>query len=78
MFVLAFTIGWYLMKKIFINEKKSLDKLDSLFIYTVIATLVGARLGHVFFYDWDYFSQHPAEILLPSDLIHLNLLDLPV
>ena len=65
MFVLAFTIGWYLMKKIFINEKKSLDKLDSLFIYTVIATLVGARLGHVFFYDWDYFSQHPAEILLP-------------
>ena len=65
MFVLAFGIGWYLMKKIFIKENESLDKLDSLFIWTVLATLIGARLGHVFFYDWEYFRNHPAEILLP-------------
>lgn len=65
MFVLAFGIGWYLMKKIFIKENESLDKLDSLFIWTVIATLIGARLGHVFFYQWEYFRNHPLEILLP-------------
>jgi len=29
----------------------------------MVATIVGARLGHVFFYEWDYYSQHPAEIL---------------
>jgi prolipoprotein diacylglyceryl transferase len=53
------------MKAIYTREKISLDKLDTLFIWTVIATLVGARLGHVFFYDWEYFRNHPLEILLP-------------
>ena len=64
-FVIAFGLGWFIMKKIYDREGESTDKLDKLFIYTLIATLLGARLGHVFFYDWDYFSQHPAEILLP-------------
>jgi prolipoprotein diacylglyceryltransferase len=36
------------MKHIFEREGESL-KLDSLFIWTVLATLIGARLGHVFF-----------------------------
>jgi phosphatidylglycerol---prolipoprotein diacylglyceryl transferase len=65
MFVVAFGLGWYIMKHIFEREGESLEKLDKLFIYTLIATLLGARLGHVFFYDWDYFKNHPAEILLP-------------
>jgi prolipoprotein diacylglyceryl transferase len=65
MFVIAFGLGWYIMKKIFLNEKESLDKLDSLFVWTVLATLLGARLGHVFFYDWEYFRNHLLEILLP-------------
>jgi len=65
MFVIAFGLGYYIMKKIFINEKESIEKLDTLFIWTVLATLLGARLGHVFFYDWEYFSNHPLEILLP-------------
>lgn len=65
MFVVAFGFGWYIMKKIFINEKESLEKLDSLFVWTVLATLLGARLGHVFFYDWEYFRNHLLEILLP-------------
>lgn len=65
MFIVAFVLGWYLMKKIYDREGESTDKLDKLFIYTVVATLLGARLGQVFFYDWPYFSKHPAEILLP-------------
>lgn len=65
MFVIAFGLGWYIMKRIFENEGESIEKLDTLFIWTVVATLVGARLGHVFFYDWEYFRNHPSEILLP-------------
>ena len=49
MFVIAFTVGWFLTKKIYKNEDQPDDSLDSLFIYVVVATLVGARLGHVFF-----------------------------
>ncbi|GAA4271124.1 prolipoprotein diacylglyceryl transferase [Aquimarina gracilis] len=65
MFVVAFSLGWYLMKKIYIRENISLEKLDTIFIYAVVATLVGARLGHVFFYDWDYYRNNLLEILLP-------------
>lgn len=64
-FVVAFGLGWVIMKKIFDREGEPVEKLDKLFIYTLLATLLGARLGHVFFYDWPYFSQHPEEILLP-------------
>ena len=53
MFVVAFSLGWFITKRIFINENLSLEKLDSLFIYMVIAILLGARLGHVIFYQSD-------------------------
>ena len=65
LWIIAFAVGWYLMKRIFEKEKKSNEQLDALFIYTVLATMLGARLGHVFFYDWDYYRDHLAEILLP-------------
>ncbi|OIQ17323.1 MAG: prolipoprotein diacylglyceryl transferase [Flavobacterium sp. MedPE-SWcel] len=65
MFVVAFGLGWFLTKKIFDREGEPVEMLDKIFIYTLVATLLGARLGHVFFYDWDYFSQHLDEILLP-------------
>lgn len=65
MFVIAFGLGWYIMKKIFERENEPLEKLDSLFIWTVLATLLGARLGHVFFYDWEYYRNNLSEILLP-------------
>nr|WP_314866789.1 prolipoprotein diacylglyceryl transferase [uncultured Flavobacterium sp.] len=65
MFVIAFGLGWYIMKHIFVREGETIEKLDSLFIWTVLATLAGARLGHVFFYDWEYFRNNLLEILLP-------------
>jgi len=65
MFVIAFGLGWYITKKIFDREGEPVEKLDSLFIYTIFATLLGARLGHVFFYDWNYYKDNLAEILLP-------------
>jgi phosphatidylglycerol---prolipoprotein diacylglyceryl transferase len=68
MFVIAFGLGWFLMKRIYIREGIPLEKLDSIFIYAVVATLIGARLGHVIFYDWDYFQHNLLEIFLPFKL----------
>ncbi len=65
MFVIAFGLGWFLMKKIYDREGLSVEKLDKLFIYTVLATLIGARLGHVFFYDWAYYKDNLVEIISP-------------
>lgn len=65
MYVIAFVLGFYIMKKIFLKENKSLERLDSLVIYVGLAMLIGARLGHCFFYDWDYFKDNLLEIILP-------------
>lgn len=63
LFALGFFVGYLIMKRIFQKENISIDWLDSLLTYVVIATIIGARLGHVFFYEWAYYSQHPGEIL---------------
>lgn len=65
LWIIAFAAGWYLMKGFFTKEGKTREHLDSLFIYVVLSTMLGARLGHVFFYDWDYYREHLVEILLP-------------
>lgn len=65
MFVIAFLLGIKIMKRIYKNEGVLEEKVDSLFMYVVIATLVGARLGEVFFYSWDSFKHRPLEIFLP-------------
>ena len=65
MFVIAFVLGAYLLKKIYKNEGVNEEHVESLFMYVVIATILGARLGEVFFYSWDYYQNHLVEILLP-------------
>jgi prolipoprotein diacylglyceryl transferase len=65
MFVIAFMLGLHLMKKIYIEDKIPLEKLDSLFIYVVIATLFGARIGHFLFYDPAFLFEKPLEVFLP-------------
>lgn len=65
MFVVAFVLGWYLMKKIFERENETIEKLDTLFIYTFFATLIGARLGHVIFYQSELFEEDFWAVFLP-------------
>ena len=65
MWVIAFILGWYIMKRIFTKEKVSLEYLDPLFIYTVLATMLGARLGHVLFYQSELISEDFFSIFLP-------------
>ena len=63
MFAIGFTLGYWIVAKMFKHEGAPESWLGTLLIYVVVATIVGARLGHVFFYEWGYYSQHPAEIL---------------
>lgn len=62
LFAVGFLFGYYHGEKMFRHENIDLKWLESLFIYLIVATVVGARLGHVLFYGWDYYSQHPIEI----------------
>lgn len=62
LFVTGLIIGYFVIKRMFDKEGVPEAWLDSLLIYIVIATVVGARLGHVFFYDWDYYKDNLSEI----------------
>lgn len=63
MFVIGFTIGYEIVARMFKHEGAPEKWLSILLIYVVIATIVGARLGHVFFYDWDVYKADPIKIL---------------
>jgi len=62
-FVLGFILGLWIVQKIWKHEQLREDWYDKLFFFVIIATVVGARLGHVLFYNPDYYFSHPLEIL---------------
>lgn len=61
----AFGLGWLITKKIFTREGETTEKLDKLFIYTLVATMIGARLGHVIFYQPELFREDFFSVFLP-------------
>lgn len=63
MFAIGFWIGTNIVTKMFKHEGAPESWLGTLLIWVVCATVIGARLGHVFFYEWDYYSVHPAKII---------------
>ncbi|PQV46861.1 prolipoprotein diacylglyceryl transferase [Jejuia pallidilutea] len=65
MWVIAFILGWYIMKRIYTKEKVKLEYLDPMFIYVVLSTMLGARLGHVLFYQSELIKQDFFSIFLP-------------
>jgi len=65
MWVIAFILGWYIMKRIYTKEKINLEFLDPMFIYVVLSTMLGARLGHVLFYQSELIKQDFFSIFLP-------------
>lgn len=76
-FVLGFIFGYFIFLPIFRQylsrnsqmspatniRELSIILVDRLTWFIVIGTIVGARLGHVLFYDFPYYSNHPSEIL---------------
>jgi prolipoprotein diacylglyceryl transferase len=63
LFASAFLVGQYIMIDIFKVENKPQKDIEVLTLYMIIATLVGARLGHCLFYQPDYYLKNPIEIL---------------
>ncbi len=62
LFALAFIAGYYIMQRILKKEGESEKLLDSIFTYMIIFTVLGARLGHCFFYEPGYYLAHPLDI----------------
>lgn len=62
LFALAFVLSYYIMRSIFRKERKPIVQLDQLTIYMIVGTIMGARIGHVLFYEPDIFLNNPLEL----------------
>lgn len=63
LFAGGFAIGYYILKKVFLKEGSQLEWLDSMLMYVLAGTVIGARLGHCLFYEPEYYLSHPIEII---------------
>jgi phosphatidylglycerol:prolipoprotein diacylglycerol transferase len=63
-FALAFMISQRIMYFIYKKEGRPIREIDTLTIYLIVATIAGARLGHVLFYNPIYYFQHPHKIIM--------------
>lgn len=63
MFMIGFLAGYEIVSRMFRHEGAPERWLSILLLWVVGATIVGARLGHVFFYEWDLYRQDPIKIL---------------
>ena len=60
-YIVGILLGWYLAKKIFINNNIK-DKFDDYITYVIIGLILGGRLGYVLFYNFDYYFDNFFDI----------------
>ena len=63
-YIFGILIGWIYCKKILIKDKNISKLFDDLISYLIIGIILGGRLGYVIFYNLEYFSSNPIEILM--------------
>jgi len=62
LFASGFLIGQYIFIRIFQKEGKPERDVETLTIYMVLSTVIGARLGHCLFYNPVYYLSNPLEL----------------
>lgn len=63
MFAIGFGIGYWIVSKMWKKEQLNEKWIDKLLFYTLVGTILGARLGHCLFYAPGYYLANPIEIL---------------
>lgn len=60
---LCFIIGMVMFDRFFRSEGYPRKMSDSIFLFGILSTIIGARLGHCLFYEPQYYLSHPIQIL---------------
>ena len=63
MWGIGFILAYNMVASLFKKEGHHEKWVDKLFVYCIVSSVVGARLGHCLFYEWSYYGSHPLEIL---------------
>ena len=61
-YITGILFGWFLSKKIFISDYQVKEKFDDYLTYLIIGIIIGGRLGYVFFYNFNYYSNNLIDI----------------
>lgn len=64
MFASAFLAGYQVISYMYKKEGRSLEEADELLMYTMVATVVGARMGHYFFYEFPLLLSDPVRFFV--------------
>lgn len=67
MFIISFTVGLYMVRRMYKYENKNEEELDWLLMAVLLGTIFGARIGHYVFYDWQLIFSNPIEVFLPIE-----------
>ena len=61
-YIIGILFGWILSKKVFISDSNLKDKFDDFITFLILGIIIGGRLGYVFFYNFEYYFNNPADI----------------
>jgi len=61
-FAVGLSLAFFISSWIFKREKFKTEDLESIVLYMFIGLVLGARLGHIIFYDLDYYLSNPLKI----------------
>ena len=61
-YIIGILVGWILSKRIFITDKNLKENFDDYITYVILGIIVGGRLGYVFFYNYNYYSNNLIDI----------------
>ncbi len=61
-YILGILLGWFLSKKIFINDAKIKETFDDYLTYLIVGIVIGGRFGYVLFYNFDYYFNNIIDI----------------
>ena len=65
LWVMGIILAGFIVQREYRDRRISDEKFAPLFFYCIVGITLGARLGHCFFYGWEYFQNHPWEIIFP-------------
>lgn len=61
-YIFGILFGWFLSKRVFVSNPLVKEKFDDFVTYIILGIIVGGRLGYVFFYNYNYYSNNLIEI----------------
>lgn len=63
-FATGFLVSYYMVQGFYKREGLNPEEVDKLTLYVLLGAILGARFGHVFFYEPSYYLENPSEILM--------------